>query len=149
MQFIEKYAYVTLRRYIELLVLTVALSVLTSLIGLLGSLETLKKFLFFFILIFAVVNIFLLRQCFRDLHRAKRYYISNFIACTLFAFTSIVLYLLLPSGIYAWIFGITKALKYSNLQISSSWAVLCFHAAIFLITAIAPVDYFIFRFRHK
>lgn len=134
------YIYVTLRRYIELILLIAALSAILAffyLIGLIASDSMLQISLFLMSMAFIVINVILLRRCFVDLLDIRLYYLSNFSAYFLFILTSVILYFVLPSAAFAWVFGVTKFLRYSDLGISTFGSLLIFHALGLLITAVA------------
>ena len=90
--------------------------------------------------IFIVVNVLLLRRCYLDIYNKPVYYTSNFVAYLLFAGITFIAHALFPSEIFAWLFGITKVMRYSFLELTTVTSMFIFHGMGLLMIALASVD---------
>ena len=134
-------AYITVRRTVELLVLSLILSSIVILLNtkeLVTSSKALTLFLLFAAGGFMCINIHMLRQCYFDLHSKFIYYVSNYAAFAIFAAVNILMCLYSDNEIYTWMFAITKFIKYTYSVISPLISAILFQIILAGTIALAP-----------
>lgn len=131
----------SLRRYAELMLTAVFLSALATFINISGFV-TLRPYILIMLivatLIFLIVNIVLMRDCYFALGDCLMYYISNLIAYGAFSVTVCVVYKLSNTA-FTWMFGISKTLLFTPLDIMAKYSLLLFLALLGIATMLAPI----------
>lgn len=116
------YKRVVIRRFFELLITNLLISLLITIANvgeLLATKAELSNGLLIGTALFLFINVRMLRNCYFDLEGKSGYYISNAIAYLFFA--------------------LTKFIKYANFQISTLASVCIFHIIGILLIFIAPL----------
>ena len=134
--------YLIIRRFTEMLLWTVFLSIISIFLnfsGIAGSQKMLMVCLSAGVVVFIGINLHMLKQCFFDLRDKKLYYFTNYIAYLFYAAVSIIIYAIGGNTVYAWIFAITKFMRYSSFGISTPLSALIFHLIMLLVIAVAPL----------
>lgn len=88
--------------------------------------------------IYAFINILFQRRCCVDLADKKLYYKTNYIAYLIFVFVNIICAFTLNSVSYAWMFAITRAMRYLYVVVPNVVSALFFHAVMLVIIYISP-----------
>ena len=122
---------VIIRRFLELLIICVALSAIAVALNKIEGVFTTRTgaFLLSFIgaIIFYVVNVILLRRCYFDLRNKTAYFINNFIAYAVFGIVRVIVYFAFSKDVYGWMFAITKFTRYTTLAFPTHLATAIFH----------------------
>lgn len=130
-----------MRRFFELLLTSIILSVTVTWLNTAGILSTKQDLFsgtFIGTAIFVFINIRMLRHCYFDLRSNPRYYLLNLAAYLLFTALGFVIYNFCPDEIYTWIFAITKFVKYIN-NLPTFYSALTFHCIGILTIFLAPL----------
>lgn len=134
---------VIIRRFIELFFVNFILSaIVTGLyeLELLAATQTAVKFaMLISAIIYVVIQVFMLRQCFFDLSNKYDYYLFNYAAYAIFMVFNIVLFFFGGSFIFTWLFGITKFLRFINHGIDTFFGILVFHLVMLIAITLAPI----------
>ncbi len=133
---------ITVRRFLELLLTCVIISVLITFLNVADILVTditlgiglLAGFLLYFI-----ENIRMMRGCYRDLDRDMEYAVGNITAYLMFAAVSLIIYFFASNECFVWMFAVTKFVKFIGIKVDTLASLLLFHAIGFLAIFIAPV----------
>ena len=132
----------TLQRLFELLVSAIVLSVVGVLLNItkIASTETiLTIFLSILVILFAAINIFLMRNCFVAIADKRLFYVSNILAYIIFAAVTLVVYECASSRVYTWLFAITKFAHFNSLSISTSLSAAIFHIIGIICIFLSPI----------
>ena len=119
---------VVYRRLIELFLPCIILSVIITLLnasGLVLKRVNVVIMVSVCVCIFTVYNFFNLRNCYHDLCNKKLYYELNLLSYAIFAVANMLLYAFASNEVYTWLFSITKALTF--IDINTIYSILCFH----------------------
>ena len=131
-----------IRRVLELLITEIVLSLIITILNVVGIL-TIRYKLFFAILLciaaFVFINVFTMRSCFYDLRDRKLHYNLNFGAYFVFFAVNMLSYVILPNEVYTCLFSVTKVLRYALPQATNVTSALAFHAVGVLTVLMAPL----------
>lgn len=133
---------ITLRRFAELFLINIILSILITILNMLGFLYSQQQLLtglFFAFVIYAAVNIFLMRNSFYVLKSRVAYYASNYIAYFIFAAVNLGLCSIINNTVYTSLFAITKIFVYTQFSISVFISAVIFHLIMLAVVTIAPI----------
>ena len=131
-----------IRRFLEFFFWEVVLSVvLTALATAEGNVTT--KFIsvglsFTGTFVYAFINILFQRRCCVDLADKKLYYKTNYMAYLIFVFVNIICVYALDNTTYAWMFAVTKAMRYLYLVVPTVVSALFFHVVMLVVIYISP-----------
>ncbi len=136
------YKKVVIRRFLELFVTNLFLSLLliyANLGYLLNTKEALSMGFIAGTAVFLYINVRMLRNCYFDLEGKSAYYSSNVIAYLSFTLLSMFAYFFVSNEIYTWVFALTKFVRYINSQISAFISICIFHILGILSIYVAPL----------
>ena len=123
-----KKRFVVYRRVAELLLPSVfssAVITLLNITGIVAKRTSLLVMISVFVLVFTVLNLRNLRNCYYDICNKKLFFILNFSAYAIFAAINFAVLAFAKSEVYAWVFSITKGLRF--LYVDIIYSVLLFH----------------------
>lgn len=132
---------ITARRFAELFILNLGISVIITVLSIMDVLDTQNKLftaLVIGVILFMSINTIMLRQCFFDLENRNFFYITNIIAYLAFALLSIILYCNLSDELYTWMFAITKIAHFSVFNVPNFFSALLFHCIGIMATLVSP-----------
>lgn len=129
------------RRYGELIITSFVLSVIATLLNI-SQAVSLKPYVLLMLVIgtviFLVINIVQMRDCYFELGNAPQYYLANLFAYGLFSVTTVVVYKV-SNFIFTWIFGITKFMRYLPIDVPAKYSLLLFLAILGIAVLLAPI----------
>lgn len=129
------------RRFGEFAFLEVVLSVMITVFGIAGILDSQNSALHCTVAcvaVYVIVSVFRMRICFYELENPRAYYICNLSAYAVFALINILAYFLLDSTIYTWIFAITKFVRYAYVGFTTVTSIATFHIIMVFAILLAP-----------
>lgn len=89
--------------------------------------------------LFLYVNVRMMRDCYYDIRGGMYYFVGNYAAYLIFMAVSLLLYFFGGSGIFTWLFAITKFVRYTGGGVSNLVSTLIFHAVMLLSVLLAPL----------
>ena len=101
------------------------------------------------VIIYVIINVLLLRECFLYLESRHAYFKVNLIAYLAFALVSLITYLFGGNMAYTWLFSITKFIAYSAQDITSVTSLIVFHFIMLLTIIAAPWDMYLDRYLNR
>ena len=123
-----KKRYVVYRRVAELLLPCIVLSMVITFLNISGLVvrrNSVVLMISAFVIVFTVFNFINLRKCYFDMCDKKLFFILNFLSHAIFAGINFAFLAFAKNEIYAWLFSITKGLKF--LDVGIIYSVLLFH----------------------
>lgn len=138
----------SIQRFFELLLIEITLSVMAMLFNLSDLCETqagLVISMSLCVIIYVIINVLLLRECFLYLESRNAYYKSNLIAYIAFVAVSMFTYIFGGNAVYTWLFSITKFIAYSAQNFTSFASLVVFHFIMLLTIFAAPWDMYLDR----
>jgi hypothetical protein len=90
------------------------------------------------IFIYAFINVLFQRRCCFDLADKNLYYKTNYIAYLMFVFINMICILILDGTTYAWMFSLTRAMRYLYIVVPNVVSALIFHGVMLLAIYISP-----------
>lgn len=136
------YKRVVIRRFFELLITNLLLSIFIITVNVVGILATKTELSFGLVtgtVVFLYINVRMLRNCYFDLDGKLEYYTSNAIAYLLFAVLNVLSYFFVADEIYTWFFALTKFIVYTNYEISSFISLCLFHIVGIISILLSPI----------
>ena len=133
---------VTVRRFVELFVITVVLSVILTFLNvghILADKRLLSVGMLCAIALFAFVNFKMLRKCYFDLADNSMYFKSNILAYLLFAGVGYLIYFTCPGAVYTWLFAVEKFARYASGELAVPYSAALFHCVGLAIIFAAPI----------
>ena len=91
------------------------------------------------VVLYIFFNVKMMRRVFFLVRKRRLYYVINFGAYFVFGLINLCVYKLCSNYVFAWLFAITKFLRYTNLSLSIPSAVTVFHFIMTLAALCAPV----------
>lgn len=131
----------TIRRFFELFITTALSSATITLLYIAGMLESQTAIcwgLLSGIIIFCIINIKMLRQCYFELKSRGQYFFINISAYLLFFASSLAIYFLCSDEFFTWTFAITKFAKYTTAEFEPLTSLIFFHIVGLLTVIFAP-----------
>ena len=95
------------------------------------------------VVVFIVINVLFLRECFLYLESRNAYYKANLIAYTMFILVSVSTYTFGGNVLHTWLFAITKFVAYSAQNISGLASLIIFHVIMLATVFAAPWDMYL------
>ena len=135
-----KKRYVVYRRVAELFLASIVLSAITIILNV-SELVLKRNHIFIMIMFFAAVFTFInftnLRNCYFDLRNKKLFYTLNFLSQAIFLGINLFFLIFEKNKIYTWLFAVTKALKFIDINIV--YSVLIFHLIQMVCIVVSPI----------
>ena len=131
-----------IRRFLELVATTSAISailVILDLTGVLNTLDMLAIGMFAGVALFALINTLMLKDSFFELKDIYIYYIANILAHIAFIIFSYIVYKNCPIKVYAWFLAVVKFARYANVKISNFCSAAVFYIIGFILIFTAPI----------
>lgn len=131
----------TVKRFLELVLSSLAMSALVTIFNKTNLLNTKPMVLFALIvawLVFIIFNVVRMRDCFFELDNIWIHYAANIVSYVAFAYFSFFLFKV-SNVAYAWFFGIAKAMQYSPFGITTYESFVFFHIVGVFLVIISPV----------
>ncbi len=129
------------RRFLELILSSLAMSALVTAFNLMKFLNT-KPVVTIAItlawIVFLIFNVLRMRDCYFDLNSTIVFFAANLIAYGLFAYVSLLIFRW-SNVAFAWFFGIAKMLQYSPLQMPTFGSLFFFHVIGGISIFVAPI----------
>lgn len=97
------------------------------------------------VIIYVIINVLLLRECFLYLESRHAYFKANLIAYTAFVAVSFLTYIFGGNVAYTWLFAITKFISYSAQDINAAASLIVFHFIMLATIFAAPWDMYLDR----
>lgn len=130
------------KRFIEIFVVNLILSVFVTLINFIGILNV-RQHIFVAltaaVFLSVLINIEFMRDCYYDLRDKVRYYVANYLAYIAFYIVNLAAGAIFNSTIYAWMFAITKFARFSHMRWSSLASASLFLVLMLISVHIAPI----------
>lgn len=131
-----------IRRFLEFFFWEVILSVIVTALATAEGTITTKiisvGLSFVGIFIYVFINVIFQRRCCFDLADKKLYYKTNYIAYLIFASINMICIPVLDAATYAWIFSLTRAMRYLYIVVPNIVSALVFHIIMLLVIYISP-----------
>lgn len=131
----------TVERFLGLLLSCFALSALMSFLCICGIIPdgstVLVVSLYVIVVLFAIINIGMMRRTYYELKSYRKYLVVNICAYVAFVAVNLISYKLFSKVLYTWLFGITKTVRYSAFNLSTLKAIGLFHLIMLAITFVA------------
>lgn len=128
-------------RFLGLLFSSIIISSLMSFLCICGIIPDgstiLVVSLYAFTVIFAIINVRMMRDTYCELKSYRLYLAVNLSAYAVFALVNLISYKLFSQFLYTWIFGITKTIRYSSFNLSTLKAIGIFHLIMIIVTLFA------------
>lgn len=129
-------------RFLELLLTNAIISSIVTAMNLMEIVTT-QAALYAWILmgtvVFVIINIKMMRQCYVDVGNKDIYYLANLLACTAFAIVSVIIYLTGARALFSWLFATTKIVRTVNMEIGMKYSLLLFHTISTASVFVAPI----------
>lgn len=139
---------ISIQRFFELLLIEITLSVMSMLFNLSDLCETQAGLVISMslgVIIYVIINVLLLRECFLYLESRHAYYKANILAYAMFVIVSFLTYAFGGNAVYTWLFSITKFISYSAQEITNMASVITFHFIMLVTIFAAPWDMYLDR----
>lgn len=123
-----KKSFVVYRRIAELLLPSLFFSLLITFLNISGLVIKRNSVIFMllvFMTIFTIFNFRNLRKCYFDMRNKKLFYKLNFLSNAIFAGINFAFLVFAKNEVYAWLFSITKVLRFLDMNVV--YSVLLFH----------------------
>ena len=91
------------------------------------------------VILYIVFNVKMMRRTFFLVRKKSFYCVVNFGAYFVFGFVNILVYKFCSGYIFAWLFAITKFLRYTNLSLNIPASVCVFHLILVIAALCAPI----------
>lgn len=137
---------ISIQRFFELLIIEITLSVMSMLFNLSDLTKTqagLVISMSLCVMVFIIINVMFLRECFLYLESRNAYYKANLIAYTAFVTISLVTYFFSGNVAHTWLFSITKFVAYSAQNVSGLASLIIFHLIMIATIFVAPWDMYL------
>lgn len=141
MTYVTNFLNATVKRFLELVLSSLAMSALVTMFNKTNLLNTMPLVLFALMLawiVFLIFNIVRMRDCFFELDNAWIHYAANIVSYVAFGYLSLLFYRI-SNVAYAWFFGIAKMMQYSPFGINTYESLVFFHMVGAFMVIIAPV----------
>lgn len=141
MTYVINFLNATVKRFLELILSSLAMSALVTIFNKTNLLNTKPMVLFALIaawLVFVIFNVVRMRDCFFELDNVWIHYAANVVSYVGFGYLSLFLFKV-SNVAYAWFFGIAKAMQYSPFGITTYESLVFFHIIGAFAVIIAPV----------
>lgn len=133
---------ITVRRFFELLVTCSVISAFITLLNVAGVLITKNAVcvaMLAGIIMFVLLNVRMLRQCYFEMRSFLIYYSVNLTAYFLFAAVCFAVYFLTSNTCFTWLFAITKFVRFSNLELPTLSSAVLFHIIGVIMVIASPL----------
>lgn len=97
------------------------------------------------VVVFIIINVLFLRECFLYLESRNAYFKSNLIAYVMFILVSIITYIFGGNVLHTWLFSITKFVAYSAQNVTGLASLITFHLIMVVTIFVAPWDMYFDR----
>ena len=132
-----------IRRTMHLLIGCVLISAILALLCTIGILPDGSGVLFSGMLLglalYILYNVKMMRRVYFIVRKKSIYFLINISAYFIFGLINLCSYKIFSSYVFAWIFSLTKVARYTNLNLSTPYAVAVFHFLMTMAILMAPL----------